>query len=210
MNNSAWKDTILPLSTPIIGLDGQEMNEILIPNNMNIIISIYAANHNPEIWGPDSYDRKPERWLNPLPETVADAHIPSVYSHLYILIAFCNALGTNYSSASMTFLSGPRACMWVISTRNIINAINQSHIFSGFKFNELEMSQPCQPNSFLSWFWILSPYRSCPLPVDWIFPVLSLWEGSYLGYGWLSYSHCAKRRVVAPPASSLCREVITL
>ena len=93
VNNSTRKDTILPLSTPIIGIDGREMNEILIPNNTNIIISMYAANRNPEIWGPDSYEWKPERWLNPLPEPVTDARIPGVYSHLCVLVAFCHALG---------------------------------------------------------------------------------------------------------------------
>ena len=87
-DNSTRKDTILPLSTPITGVDGREMNEILIPNNTNIIISIYAANRNPEIWGSDSYDWKPERWLSPLPETVTKAHIPGVYSHLYVLLPF--------------------------------------------------------------------------------------------------------------------------
>ena len=93
-NNRTRKDTILPLSTPIIGLDGREMTEIPIPNNTNIIISIYAANRNPEIWGPDSYDWKPERWFNPLPETVTAARIPGVYSHLYVLVAFCITLST--------------------------------------------------------------------------------------------------------------------
>ena len=95
MNNRTRKETVLPLSTPILGLDGREMTKIPIPNNTNIIISIYAANRNPEIWGPDSYDWKPERWFNPLPETVTKAHIPGVYSHLYVLVAFYNALGTN-------------------------------------------------------------------------------------------------------------------
>jgi len=83
------------VSTPIIGVDGQEINEILIPNNTNIIISMYAANRNLEIWGPDSYEWKPERWLDPLPETVTDARIPGIYSHLCVLVAFCNVLGTN-------------------------------------------------------------------------------------------------------------------
>ncbi|KIM39744.1 hypothetical protein M413DRAFT_74240 [Hebeloma cylindrosporum] len=86
-------NTLLPLSTPITGLDGREMNAIPIPNNTNVIISIYAANRNPEVWGPDSYDWKPERWLNPLPETVSGARIPGIYSHL------------------MTFFGGGRACI---------------------------------------------------------------------------------------------------
>jgi len=95
VDNRTRKDSILPLSTPIIGLDGREMNEISVPNNTDIIISIYAANRNLEIWGPDSYDWKPERWLNPPPETLIDARIPGVYSHLYVLTHFCNTLGTN-------------------------------------------------------------------------------------------------------------------
>jgi len=69
------------------------MTEIPVPNNTNVIISMYASNRNPEIWGPDSYEWKPERWLSPLPQTVIDARIPGVYSHLYVLVAFCNALG---------------------------------------------------------------------------------------------------------------------
>ena len=91
-NNSTRKDTVLPLSTSIIGLDGRVMNEILVPNNTNVVISIYAANRNPEIWGLDSYEWKPERWLNPPPETVIRARIPGVYSHLYVLVVFCKAL----------------------------------------------------------------------------------------------------------------------
>ncbi|KIM41638.1 hypothetical protein M413DRAFT_152589 [Hebeloma cylindrosporum] len=87
------KDTVLPLSNPIIGLDGREMHEIPIPSNTNVMIGIYAANRNPEIWGPDSYEWKPERWLSPPPETVTGARIPGVYSHL------------------MTFLGGGRACI---------------------------------------------------------------------------------------------------
>ena len=70
------------------------MNEIFVPNNTDIAIYIYAANRNPEIWGSDSYDWKPERWFDPLPEAVTTAHIPGVYSHLYVLVPFWNALGT--------------------------------------------------------------------------------------------------------------------
>jgi len=95
-----------------------------------------------------------------------------------------------------------RACKSFLP-RGMINAVNQPHIFSGFKFSELQMSQSRQPKSFLSWFWILSSFRSCPLPVGWIFPTLSCWEGSYLEYDRACYYQCAKQRVVALPASSL-------
>ncbi|PPQ65281.1 hypothetical protein CVT26_000241, partial [Gymnopilus dilepis] len=87
------QDVVMPLSKPIQGLDGKEMHEVLVPNNTNVIIGILAANRNPEIWGPDSYEWKPDRWLKPLPESVIDAHLPGIYSHL------------------MTFIGGSRACI---------------------------------------------------------------------------------------------------
>ncbi|KAF8908659.1 cytochrome P450 [Gymnopilus junonius] len=93
MSRTTRQDIILPLSKPITGLDGREMHDIFVPNNTNIIIGILASNRNPDIWGPDSLEWKPERWLEPLPKKVDEAHIPGVYSHL------------------MTFLGGGRACI---------------------------------------------------------------------------------------------------
>ncbi|PPQ67522.1 hypothetical protein CVT25_006063 [Psilocybe cyanescens] len=87
------QDVVLPLSSPIRGIDGKEITEIPIPNNTNIIIGIMASNRNPELWGPDSYEWKPERWLKPLPDTLISAHLPGIYSNL------------------MTFLGGGRACI---------------------------------------------------------------------------------------------------
>jgi len=87
------QDVVLPLSTPIKGVDGQEITEVFVPNNTHIIVGILAANRNPEIWGPDSYEWKPERWLTPLPDSVTAARIPGVYSNL------------------MTFIGGGRACI---------------------------------------------------------------------------------------------------
>ncbi|TFK34561.1 cytochrome P450 [Crucibulum laeve] len=87
------QDVVLPLSKPIKGLDGRDIEEIPIPNNTNVIISLINANRNPEIWGSDSYEWKPERWLQDLPSSVSNAHIPGIYSNL------------------MTFLGGGRACI---------------------------------------------------------------------------------------------------
>jgi hypothetical protein len=80
--NSTRQNVVLPLSKPIKGLDGREITEIPIPNNTIVIVGILASNRNPEVWGPDSYEWKPERWLTPLPEPVSEAHIPGVYSNL--------------------------------------------------------------------------------------------------------------------------------
>ncbi|EDR05287.1 uncharacterized protein LACBIDRAFT_303035 [Laccaria bicolor S238N-H82] len=59
----------------------------------NVMISIIGANRNPDIWGPDSLEWIPERWLSPLPSSVSDAHVPGIYSHL------------------MMFMGGGRACV---------------------------------------------------------------------------------------------------
>ncbi|KAG5335906.1 hypothetical protein C0989_012573 [Termitomyces sp. Mn162] len=115
----ARKDMILPLSTPVKGLDGREMQSILVPKNTKIFISIFNANRDPLLWGPDSLEWKPERWLSPLPEAVHDAHIPGIYSHLSVLTIRSNVEG-GLISLSMTFLGGGRACI-------------------GFKFSQLEM-----------------------------------------------------------------------
>ncbi|KAG6864977.1 hypothetical protein C0991_005846 [Blastosporella zonata] len=89
----AREDVVLPLLTPIKGVDGCDMESILVPKNTKIIISILNANRDPLLWGPDSLEWKPERWLTSLPEALHEAHMPGIYSHL------------------LTFLGGGRACI---------------------------------------------------------------------------------------------------
>lgn len=79
---SVRKDMILPLSRPIKTVSGPEITEIIVPNGTTILLSVLGANTNPEMWGKDSYEWKPERWLNPLPDKVIEAHMPGIYSHL--------------------------------------------------------------------------------------------------------------------------------
>lgn len=78
----ARDNAVLPLSTPVTGVDGRVMHEIVVPKNTTVIVSIINCNRDPELWGPDSYEWKPERWLSPLPNTILDAPIPGIYSHL--------------------------------------------------------------------------------------------------------------------------------
>lgn len=73
---------VLPVSKPIIGVDGKAMNEILVPKGTKIFISTLASNRNIDLWGADAHEWKPERWLSPLPEKLVQAKIPGVYSHL--------------------------------------------------------------------------------------------------------------------------------
>ncbi|KAI0336162.1 cytochrome P450 [Cubamyces sp. BRFM 1775] len=87
------KDTILPLSEPIRGLDGTLMPAIAVPKGTRVIGDIYGCNRNSALWGPDAHEWRPERWIEGLPKAVEDAHVPGVYSNL------------------MTFIGGGRACI---------------------------------------------------------------------------------------------------
>lgn len=72
---------MLPLSTPIKGVDGQEITQVTVPKNTDVLVSIMSTNRDPTLWGADSHEWKPERWLSPLPDSLLDARIPGVYSH---------------------------------------------------------------------------------------------------------------------------------
>ncbi|KAJ3881565.1 cytochrome P450 [Lentinula edodes] len=89
----ARRDGVIPLHKPILGLDGTEMHEVAVPRGTTVFVSIFNANRNPDLWGKDADEWKPERWLSPLPEPLVEARIPGVYSHL------------------MTFIGGGRSCI---------------------------------------------------------------------------------------------------
>ncbi|KAJ3527393.1 hypothetical protein NMY22_g9808 [Coprinellus aureogranulatus] len=89
----AKKDAILPLATPVTTTDGRKITEVPIAKDTLIFVSLHSCNRDPLIWGSDAEEWKPERWLAPLPASVADARVPGVYSNL------------------MTFLGGGRSCI---------------------------------------------------------------------------------------------------
>ncbi|KAF5337020.1 hypothetical protein D9611_002915 [Ephemerocybe angulata] len=93
VTRQARKDAFLPLSNPIRTMDGKEIQSVYVPKDTLINVPIQAVNEDPGIWGPDSYEWKPERWLSPLPDSVHEARIPGVYSNV------------------MTFIGGSRACI---------------------------------------------------------------------------------------------------
>ncbi|KAI0318183.1 cytochrome P450 [Amylostereum chailletii] len=93
VQRNARKDAILPLGTPMKGHDGKDVSEIIVPNGTYIYVNIVGVNRDPEIWGPDADQWKPERWLTPLPESVAASHIPGIYAN------------------QLTFIGGGRACI---------------------------------------------------------------------------------------------------
>jgi len=91
-------------------VDGRERSEIFVAKGTNIIVSAFGANCNPELWGTDSYEWKPERWLSPLPEAVIEAHMPGIYSHLQVSVPRCVMVFAKVNHR-MTFMGGSRACM---------------------------------------------------------------------------------------------------
>ncbi|TEB40174.1 cytochrome P450 [Coprinellus micaceus] len=86
-------DVMLPFSKSVRGNDGSEMYQVLVPKGTMVFTSLLSSNCNPDLWGPDSYEWKPERWIEGLPGSVIGAKLPGVYSHL------------------MTFAGGRRACI---------------------------------------------------------------------------------------------------
>ncbi|EIM84937.1 cytochrome P450 [Stereum hirsutum FP-91666 SS1] len=92
MFRTTRKDVVLPVGTPIHMKD-KLVSELFIPENTNVIVGIKGVNCDESIWGPDAHEWKPERWLSPLAESVANAGIPGVYSN------------------TLTFLGGGRACI---------------------------------------------------------------------------------------------------
>ncbi|KXN81489.1 putative cytochrome P450 6a13 [Leucoagaricus sp. SymC.cos] len=115
--SSSRKDMILPLSKPLKTTTGEVISEVFVPDGTTLFASVYGTNADAEIWGEDSHEWKPERWLKSLPETVAAAHIPSVYSHL------------------MTFLGGSRACIGFKFAQLEIKII-LSVLLTSFKFEQ--------------------------------------------------------------------------
>lgn len=81
---STRKDSIIPLSEPVWGLDGTKLKEIPVPRGTQIIIGVLGANARKELWGEDSLEWRPERWISPLPRRVTEAGIPGVYSNLCV------------------------------------------------------------------------------------------------------------------------------
>ncbi|KAF8193952.1 cytochrome P450 [Mycena galopus ATCC 62051] len=92
MTRNVTQNSILPLSAPIIGIDGRRLDAIAIPKGTDVYIAIAAANHNKAIWGPDALEFKPERWRNGRAQGVT-VRMSGVYGN------------------TMTFVGGGRSCI---------------------------------------------------------------------------------------------------
>ncbi|KAJ6449800.1 cytochrome P450 [Mycena sanguinolenta] len=64
MDRIATQDDVLPLSRPYIDRAGKSHDTFPIRKGQIVHMSILAFNHDPEIWGPDAGEFRPERWGN--------------------------------------------------------------------------------------------------------------------------------------------------
>ena len=80
----AIKDTVVPLSEPVRGVDGRLIKEIPVPKGSVVVLNLRACNTYKALWGEDTHEWKPERWLRPLPRAVEEARIPGIYANLYV------------------------------------------------------------------------------------------------------------------------------
>ncbi|KAJ7870888.1 cytochrome P450 [Mycena leptocephala] len=92
MYREAMTNTVLPLSTPITGVDGKLMHSIPVPKGTLVYIAISAANHNKQMWGDDALEFKPERWQDGKADSVT-TKLCGVYRN------------------TMTFTGGGRSCI---------------------------------------------------------------------------------------------------
>ncbi|KZV66368.1 cytochrome P450 [Peniophora sp. CONT] len=98
-----FRSRLVTKATTIPRTDGET---IYVPAGTEIIMNLHGLNTDPAIWGADAQKWRPERWLNPLPESVGAAKVPSIYGH------------------SMTFLGGPKSCIgYTLAVLEIKNAL---------------------------------------------------------------------------------------
>ncbi|SPC61823.1 related to Cytochrome P450 [Ustilago sp. UG-2017b] len=106
----------IPLSRAYPDRKGKAtITSVHIPKGREVLIPIQAINSDPEIWGEDAAEFKPERWLD-LAESAKQNGLPM---HL------------------MTFISGPRACIGNRFALAEFKAI-LCHLVGRFKFQVVE------------------------------------------------------------------------
>ncbi|KAE9402442.1 cytochrome P450 [Gymnopus androsaceus JB14] len=84
------RDTVIPLSQPIITVTGEHIHEIPVEKGQHIAVTISAYNKLVPFWGKDALEFKPSRWI--------DGNVPT-----------SNAIGP-YANL-LTFLGGSRVCI---------------------------------------------------------------------------------------------------
>ncbi|KZT27190.1 cytochrome P450 [Neolentinus lepideus HHB14362 ss-1] len=65
LSRVAAKDTIVPLSQPILDTSGRLRQELIIPKGTEISVPLGCYNREKTVWGDDAHSFNPERWMQP-------------------------------------------------------------------------------------------------------------------------------------------------
>ncbi|KAJ7346262.1 cytochrome P450 [Mycena albidolilacea] len=84
---------VLPLSEPLLGLDGKFHNQLSVSKDTVVVINIASSNRRKDVWGDDAELFNPERWLKTEDKTVPLEKTPGIV----------------YGSI-LNFLAGNRTC----------------------------------------------------------------------------------------------------
>lgn len=117
----AKQDTVIPLSMPVIGRDGKQINNVRINKGTVVFIPILTVNTSPAIWGPDARDFNPDRHLKTSSNSFggANMHVPGVWGNM------------------LSFLGGARNCIGYKLALAEISAI-LFILMRSFEFQELK------------------------------------------------------------------------
>ncbi|KAL0951045.1 hypothetical protein HGRIS_007785 [Hohenbuehelia grisea] len=63
INRIADRDDVIPLSTPIVGTNGDQISEVAIAKGQEIMVSICSYNRLTSVWGADAHEWNPKRFL---------------------------------------------------------------------------------------------------------------------------------------------------
>ncbi|EIW77664.1 cytochrome P450 [Coniophora puteana RWD-64-598 SS2] len=88
----AGEDDVIPLSHPVRDASGKLVDSIVVAKGTLVCVSISYMNRSPAIWGRDSREFRPERWLD---EDGLPSKAKEIQGHRHIL----------------TFSDGQRACL---------------------------------------------------------------------------------------------------
>lgn len=78
IDREATKDIVIPLGTPIRGLDGSTIDHVQFKKGMRCIIPIISINRSTETWGPDADEFNPDRYDD---KDIPLRSIPGVYGN---------------------------------------------------------------------------------------------------------------------------------
>jgi len=87
----AQEDDVLPLTRPMVDRSGKVHQSLPVPKGTAVNVSCLGYNLNPDVWGPDAMEFRPERWLELSGEKTQTPL--GVYGNL------------------LTFSTGPRNCI---------------------------------------------------------------------------------------------------